>query len=611
MSKKEKRIVIKIAISIIMLAIINIFKFDEIYKDIGYIITYLIVGFSVLRKAIKNIINGQVFDENFLMSIATIGAIALKEFPEGVMVMLLYQVGELFESYAVGKSRKEIYSLMDIRPDYANIEKQGDLIQVSPEDVKVNDLIIVKPGEKIPLDGIVVKGNGLIDTSKLTGETIPRNVETESEVISGCINLDDMLTIKVTKEFGESTVSKILDLVQNASTKKAKTENFITKFSRYYTPVVVILAILLTFVPTVVFNNGTILEWLQRALTFLVISCPCALVISVPLGFFGGIGGASKRGILIKGSNYMEALSKVQTVVFDKTGTLTKGNFEVTRIYPVGVDKDYLLEIATICESYSNHPISISIKKAFGKEIDNSRISKVKEIAGNGVEAIIDGKTTYVGNERLMSKINIEVPNIEEIGTIIYVAQENKYLGSILISDTIKENSKEAICKLKKESKIKEIVMLTGDYKKVADRIGSELQIDKIYSELLPTDKVENVEELMEQNEGKLAFVGDGINDAPVLKRVDVGIAMGVIGSDAAIESADVVIMDDNISKINMAIKISKRTLKIVKQNIIFALTVKFVFLILGALGLTNMFGAVFADVGVSVIAILNSMRTL
>ena len=612
MSKKEKKKLIRIIISTILLIVLNLIKTNNTISLIGFLITYITIGYDIIKKSIKNILNGQIFDENFLMAIATIGALILGENFEAIMVMILYQIGELFQSYAIGKSRKSISELMDIRPEYANIEKNGELIRISPEELKIDDIIIVKPGEKIPIDGIVIEGNGTIDTSALTGESIPRNIKMENEVISGCINLNSTLKIKVTKIFDESAVSKILNLVENASSKKAKTEKFITKFAKYYTPIVVILAVLLTIVPPVILNNGTITQWLKRALTFLVISCPCALVISVPLGFFGGIGGASKKGILIKGSNYMETLSKVKTIVFDKTGTLTKGVFEVQEINSSVIQSEELLEITALAEIYSNHPIGNSIKKAYKKQLNKERVKNIEEIPGQGIKAIIDEREIFVGNSKLMENINLKIQNKEIVGTVIHVAEKNKYLGYIVISDEIKNSSKKAIEDLKKLNKIQNIIMLTGDNKNIAEHIGKELALDKVYYEMLPNDKVQKVEQILNNNESKnVAFVGDGINDAPVLTRVDVGIAMGVLGSDAAIEAADIVIMDDDIGKINTAIDICRKTLNIVKQNIVFSLGIKILFLIFGAMGITSMMGAIFADVGVSIIAILNSMRTL
>ena len=590
---------------------IIIFSNEWINKGI-YILSYIIVGYDIVLKAIRNIFRGKVFDENFLMTIATIGAFAIGEYPEAVAVMLFYQIGELFQSYAVDKSRKSIASLMDIRPDYANVKRENQIIKVNPEEVKIGETIIVKPGEKIPLDGKVINGESLIDTSALTGESVPREVKVNDEVLSGCINQNSLLEIEVTKEFGEGTVSKILDLVENASSKKSKSENFITKFARYYTPAVVIIAIILAIVPPFILNNGTFIDWLYRALTFLVVSCPCALVISIPLGFFGGIGGASKIGILVKGSNYLEALSNTEIVVFDKTGTLTKGIFEVQKIETVDIEKEELLRLAAHAESYSNHPISQSIKKAYGKEINNNIVEKTEEISGRGVIAKVEGKDILIGNNKLMEENQIKYTKCNEIGTILYVSINNKYAGYILISDEVKEDSEKAI-KMLKEKYVKQTVMLTGDKKEVGEQVAKKLGIDKVYTELLPDGKVEKVEELMKEKsqKGKLAFVGDGINDAPVLALSDIGIAMGGLGSDSAIEAADIVIMTDEPSKIVNAIKISKKTMRIVKQNIIFAIAIKIAVLILSTLGLSTMWEAVFADVGVSIIAILNSLRAL
>lgn len=613
MSKKEKKMLIKIIISLFIF-IIGLLVPDNKCKLIVFLIAYAIIGYNILLKALKNIKNGQIFDENFLMALATIGAFATGEYPEGVAVMWLYQVGELFQSYAVGRSRKSITELMDIRPDYANIEKNGKIEKVSPETVKKEDIIIVKAGEKIPLDGIVIEGNSTLDTSALTGESVPRKVEIGNEALSGCINLNGVLKIRVTKQFEESTASKILDLVENASSRKSKSENFITKFAKYYTPFVVISAVMLAIIPPLLIEGTTFVEWLKRAMTFLVISCPCALVISVPLGFFGGIGAASREGILVKGSNYLEALSKTGTIVFDKTGTLTKGNFEVTEIKAYDINKEELLEIVAIAEHYSTHPISVSIKKAYGREIEMNRVKDVKEISGNGVTAIVDGKLIYAGNHKLMKNFNIEILDENLVGTVVYVAINEKYAGYILISDEEKADARKAIKDLKEINHIQNTIMLTGDNQNIANEVGKKLGIDKVYSQLLPAQKVEKMEELIKLNKGKkynIAFVGDGINDAPVLTRADIGIAMGGLGSDAAIEAADIVIMDDKPSKISKAIFISKGTLKIVKQNIVFALSVKAIVLILGACGLSNMWEAVFADVGVSVIAIINSMRAL
>lgn len=613
MTKKETRQLIKIILATILLVLCALLPINKEYKWTIYLLSYILVGVEIILKALKNIVRGQLFDENFLMSLATIGAFLTGEYLEGVLVMLLYQIGELFQSYAVGKSRKSIASLMDIRPDYANVEINGKLQKVDPEDIEVGKTIIIKPGEKVPLDGIIIKGNSLLDTSALTGETVPRRVKENDSVLSGCINKNGLLTVQVTKEFENSTVSKILDLVENASSKKAKAENFITKFARYYTPVVVILALCLAFLPPLFIKELTILECLQRAMTFLVISCPCALVISVPLGFFGGIGGASKQGILIKGSNYLETLSKVKTVVFDKTGTLTKGTFSVTTIENINIEKEKLLELAALAEYYSTHPIALSIKAAYGKKIDEKKVEKIEELAGSGIHAVIEGKDIYIGNQKLMEQNHISVSSEATLGTIVYVAQENKLLGYLVISDEIKKDAKTALQNMKEINNIDQTIMLTGDNSSVATAVAKELNIDKVYAELLPIDKVEKIENVLKTTKEKdmVAFVGDGINDAPVLTRADIGIAMGGLGSDAAIEAADIVIMDDNLEKINTSIKIAKRTLRIVKQNIWFALGIKVFFLLLGALGVANMMEAVFADVGVSILAILNSMRAL
>lgn len=608
-----KKEVIKVVIALILFLISLIIPFENAWINIGiYIISYLIVGLDVLIEAIKNIFKGEVFDENFLMTIATIGAFAIGEYPEAVAVMLFYQIGEMFQSYAVDKSRKSIASLMDIRPDFANIKKNGSIEKVSPDKISIGDIIIVKPGEKVPLDGTIVDGNSMLDTSALTGESVPREVNIGDEVLSGSINQNGLIEIKVTKSFGESTVSKILDLVENASSKKSKSENFISKFAKYYTPIVVVIAVLLAIIPPIIFKETEFIQWLYRALTFLVVSCPCALVISIPLGFFGGIGGASKLGVLVKGSNYLEALSKTEVVVFDKTGTLTEGVFEVKKVNSVDITKEDLIKYAAYAESFSNHPIANSLKKAYGKDIDNKKISETHELSGLGVNAVVDGKEVFVGNEKLMQEKNIEYIKCNEIGTILYVAINNQFKGTIIISDKIKADAKKAIEKLKKNN-VKKIVMLTGDKKAVGESVAKELGLDEVYTELLPNDKVEKVEELMKSKskKGKLAFVGDGINDAPVLAISDIGIAMGGLGSDAAIEAADVVLMTDEPSKVVDAIKISKKTLKIVKQNIIFAIVVKILVLILSAIGLSNMWQAVFADVGVSVLAILNALRVL
>lgn len=577
-----------------------------------FIISYIIVGGDVVKRAVKNIFKGQVFDENFLMSIATIGAFFIGEYPEGVAVMLFYQVGELFQSYAVGKTRKSIASLMDIRPDYANVKKGDELVKVDPDEVQIGDIIVIKAGEKIPLDGKVIEGSSMIDTSALTGESIPRVVEVGSDILSGCININGVITAEVTKEFGESTVSKILDLVENASSKKSNSEQFITKFARYYTPIVVIIAVFLAIIPPLVIDGATFSDWIYRALAFLVVSCPCALVISIPLSFFGGIGGASKKGVLVKGSNYLEALAETEIVVFDKTGTLTKGVFNVQEIHPEGVSKEELLELTAHAESYSNHPISLSLKRAYSKEIDNGRISDVEEISGHGVIATVDGKKVMAGNIKLMKMMDIPYFNGELIGTIVRVAVNNKYIGYIVIADEVKEDSAQAIKELK-AANIKQTVMLTGDNKSIGSKVAKELGLDKVYTELLPADKVEKLEELFSQKskKGKLAFVGDGINDAPVLARADIGIAMGGLGSDAAIEAADVVIMTDEPSKIATTMKISKKTLKIAHQNIVFAIGIKIIVLILSAFGITTMWAAIFADVGVTIIAVLNAFRAL
>ena len=594
-----------------MAALVIKFPNEWINKSL-YIIAYLIVGFEVVLEAVENIFKGKVFDENFLMTIATIGAFAIGEFPEAVAVMLFYQVGELFQSYAVDKSRKSIASLMEIRPDYANVKRNNEISKINPEEVKIGETIIVKPGEKIPLDGKIIKGNSMLDTSALTGESLPREVKENDEVLSGCINQNGLLEIEVTKEFGESTVSKILDLVENASSKKSKSENFITKFAKYYTPAVVIIAVFLAVIPTLVIEGAEFTDWLYRALTFLVVSCPCALVISIPLGFFGGIGGASKKGILVKGSNYLEALSNSEIVVFDKTGTLTKGVFEVQKIEPVGISKEELIKYAAYAESYSNHPISVSIQKAYGEEINTNLISKTEELSGLGVVAKIEDKEVLAGNEKLMQEKNVKYTKCNEVGTIVYIAINNEFAGYIVISDEIKEDSKKAIDDLKKNN-IKQTVMLTGDKKDVGEGVAKELGIDKVYTELLPDGKVEKVEQLLKEKteKGKLVFVGDGINDAPVLALADIGIAMGGLGADSSIEAADIVLMTDEPSKINTAMKISKKTMRIVKQNIIFAIGIKIAVLILSAFGLSTMWEAVFADVGVSVIAIINSLRAL
>ena len=609
MTKRLWRIIIGVAV----LATAVLLSLNNEWLQIAlFIISYIIVGEDVVKRAVKNIFKGQVFDENFLMSIATIGAFFIGEYPEGVAVMLFYQVGELFQSYAVGKSRKSIASLMDIRPDYANVKKGDELVKVDPDEVQIGDIIVIKAGEKIPLDGKVIEGSSMIDTSALTGESVPREVEVGSDILSGCININGVITAEVTKEFGESTVSKILDLVENASSKKSNSEQFITKFARYYTPVVVIIAVFLAIIPPLVIDGATFSDWIYRALAFLVVSCPCALVISIPLSFFGGIGGASKKGVLVKGSNYLEALAETEIVVFDKTGTLTKGVFNVQEIHPEGVSKEELLELTAHAESYSNHPISLSLKRAYSKEIDNGRISDGEEISGHGVIATVDGKKVMVGNIKLMKMMDIPYFKGELIGTIVHVAVNNKYIGYIVIADEVKEDSAQAIKELK-AANIKQTVMLTGDNKSIGSKVAKELGLDKVYAELLPADKVEKLEELFSQKskKGKLAFVGDGINDAPVLARADIGIAMGGLGSDAAIEAADVVIMTDEPSKIATTMKISKKTLKIAHQNIVFAIGIKIIVLILSAFGITTMWAAIFADVGVTIIAVLNAFRAL
>ena len=611
MTKKQKHLLARIIVAAVLFAAGGLLHLEG-WAELGvYLVCYAVIGWDIVWKAITNILHGQVFDENFLMTIATVGALILGEHSEGVAVMLFYQVGEWFQSYAVSKSRRSITSLMDIRPDYANIEKDGKLIQVDPEDVQIGDTIIVKPGERVPLDGKIIKGSSTLDTSALTGESMPREVEAGMEVISGCINQTGILTIQTTKEFGESTVAKILDLVENASDKKGRMENFITRFARYYTPVVVFAALALAVLPPLVTGQAFSI-WIYRALTFLVISCPCALVISIPLSFFGGIGGASKIGVLVKGSNYLEALAYTETVVFDKTGTLTKGSFAVTEIQANGMTDEELLELAAYAEDYSNHPISLSIQKAYGKKIDNSRITDVQEIAGHGVQAVIDGMTVLAGNAKLMEREHIPYTASNAIGTVVYVAFDGRYAGCIVIADEIKADAPAAI-KTLKAAGIRQTVMLTGDADAVGQDVAHRLGLDRAYTELLPADKVDRVEELLKQKSerGMLAFVGDGINDAPVLARADVGIAMGALGSDAAIEAADVVLMTDEPSKIAAVMQIARKTIRISNENIVFALGVKFLVLILGAVGRANMWAAVFADVGVSVIAILNAIRAM
>lgn len=626
MSRKQKKMLVRIIVTAVLFAGLFVFeKFVPITSRIlrlaVYMVPYLVISYDILKKAFKGIIKGQVFDENFLMAVASVGAVAIAVYENGsyneaVAVMLFYQIGELFQSYAVGKSRRSISELMDIRPDYANIEVDGKIEQVDPDEVEVGSIIVVSAGEKIPIDGVIVEGSTTLDTAALTGESVPRSVKESDEVISGCINLSGTVRIRTTKPFGESTVSKILDLVENSSSKKSKSEQFISKFARIYTPAVcggaLALALLPPVVSLIIGKDAMWLTWIYRALTFLVISCPCALVISIPLSFFAGIGGASKEGVLVKGSNYLETLSKTKIVVFDKTGTMTKGNFEVTEIAPVGVENNELLRLAAYAESYSSHPISKSIKSAYGKEIDNAKISDVNEISGNGVFAVVDGKKVAAGNSKLMDKLGVEYTACSKVGTVVYVAVDGKYCGYILISDALKPTSVSAV-KAMKDCGVRKTVMLTGDSKKVADAVAKELGADEVYSELLPADKVSQVERLLADKgeKEKLAFVGDGINDAPVLSRADIGIAMGALGSDAAIEAADIVLMDDDPMKISKAIKISSKCLRIVNENIYFALGVKALCLILGAVGIANMWVAIFADVGVMVLAVLNAIRAL
>ena len=608
---KKKGFKIIIATILTLISFIIDFNNDWI-KNMLFIISYIIVGFEIVRKAIKNIIRGKVFDENFLMTVATLGAFIIGEFPEAVAVMLFYQIGELFQNYAVNRSRKSISNLMDIRPDFANVQRDGKIQRVDPNDVKLGETIVVKPGERVPLDGNVIEGKSSLDTKALTGESLPRELTKGDEVLSGCVNLNGVIKIEVTKEYGDGIVSRILDLVENASSKKSKSENFITKFARYYTPIVVIIALILAVIPPLFIKGAMFSDWLYRALSFLVVSCPCALVISIPLSFFGGIGGASKIGILIKGSNYLEQLANTEIIVFDKTGTLTEGVFEVQSVKTIGISEEELLKVTAYSEYYSNHPISVSVKKAYGKEIDEKQIVKIEELSGRGIYSIIGEKNVLVGNEKLMNENQIEFARCDDVGTILYVAIEGKYVGYILISDKIKQDSINTIKSLKKNN-IKQTVMLTGDRKNVGENVARELGLDKVYTELLPDGKVEKVEELLKEKSktGKLAFVGDGINDAPVLAISDIGIAMGGLGADAAIEAADVVIMTDEPSKIVKAIDLSKKTMRIVRENILFAISVKIFVLILSALGISTMWEAVFADVGVSCIAIINALRIL
>lgn len=617
MNKKQKKVFKRIIIASILFIGVKIIHFPTLIEAVLSLIAYFVIGYDILRKAWKGIKNKQVFDENFLMAVATVGAIALGDFSEGTAVMLFYQIGELFQSYAVGKSRKNITELMDIRPDYANIQnEQGELEQVDPDEVEIGSIIFVKPGEKVPIDGVIVEGNSTLNTSALTGESLPREVGIDDKVMSGCINLTGLIQIKTSKEFGESTVSKILDMVENASSKKSRSEAFISRFAHYYTPAVCYSALALALIPPIVNvllgNPSGWSDWLYRALTFLVISCPCALVISIPLTFFAGIGGASHAGVLVKGSNYLEALASTKYVVFDKTGTMTQGVFEVSGIHHTTMEDAKVLEYAAYAECYSTHPISKSLIKAYGKDIDKSRIGKIEEISGHGVVAEVDGKVVLAGNCKLMDQYHIPYSECHEVGTVVHVAVDSQYAGHILISDLMKPNSKETIQVLKKLG-IKKTIMLTGDMKRVAERVASDLNIDEVYSELLPGDKVEKVEELLAQKQEKenLAFVGDGINDAPVLSRADIGIAMGALGSDAAIEAADIVLMDDDPLSISKAIKIAKKCLRIVYENIYFAIGVKLICLFLGAIGIANMWVAIFADVGVMVIAVLNAIRAL
>ena len=617
MTKKQKKMLYRIIAAAIVLVIASLIPEGTILRPIVFLISYVIIGYDIIKKAVLGIIHGQVFDENFLMAVATVGAIGLREYAEGTAVMLFYQIGELFQGYAVGKSRKSITDLMDIRPDYANIEENGEIVQVDPDEVEIGTVITVLPGEKVPIDGVIVEGTSTLNTSALTGESVPREAAIGDEIISGCINITGLLRIRTTKEFDDSTVSRILDLVENSAMKKAKTENFITKFAKYYTPLVCLAALLLAFIPPlanilVLGNPAEWSTWVIRALTFLVVSCPCALVISIPLSFFGGIGGASSKGILVKGSNYLEALAQTKYVVFDKTGTLTKGVFEVTEIQPQEwITKEELLENAAYAESYSNHPISKSLKNAYQKEIDATRVSDVEEIGGHGVTALVDGRKVAAGNVKLMKKLGFSYEEPKNAGTEIHVAIDGKYAGYILISDVIKEHSKEAIHGLKKNGI--RTVMLTGDSRRVAEHVALELGVDVVKSELLPADKVAEVEKLLDQktDKEKLAFVGDGINDAPVLSRADLGIAMGAMGADAAIEAADIVLMDDDPAKIALAMRISRKTLRIVYENIVFALIVKALCLIFSAVGIANMWWAIFADVGVMILAVLNATRAL
>lgn len=616
MNKKQKKMLIRIIIAAVLIVVFSLLPAEGYLRFVLFMIPYLVIGYDILKKAFKGILNKQVFDENFLMAVATVGAILLGDYSEGVAVMLFYQIGELFQSYAVGKSRRNISELMDIRPDYANIEKDGTLEQVDPDEVEIGTIIVVQPGEKVPIDGVITEGTSTLNTSALTGESLPRDAKAGDEVISGCINMTGLLKIRTTKEFGESTVSKILELVENSSSRKSKSENFISKFAKYYTPAVCYGALALAFIPPIVLlimgKPAMWGDWIYRALTFLVISCPCALVISIPLSFFAGIGGASNQGILVKGSNYLETLAQTKYVVFDKTGTMTQGVFEVSGIHHNEMPDEKLLEYAALAECSSSHPISKSLQKAYGKPIDRNRVTDIEEISGNGVIAKVDGISVAAGNTKLMNRLGISYQDCHHVGTVVHMAIDGKYAGHILISDIVKPHAKEAIAELKKAG-ISKTVMLTGDSKRVADQVAEELGIQEVYSELLPADKVSRVEELLNQKseKAKLAFVGDGINDAPVLSRADIGIAMGALGSDAAIEAADIVLMDDDPLKISKAIKIARKCIRIVYENIYFAIGIKILCLILGALGIANMWVAIFADVGVMILAVLNAIRTL
>ena len=616
MNKKQKKMLIRIIIAAVLIVVFSLLPAEGYLRFVLFMIPYLVIGYDILKKAFKGILNKQVFDENFLMAVATVGAILLGDYSEGVAVMLFYQIGELFQSYAVGKSRRNISELMDIRPDYANIEKDGTLEQVDPDEVEIGTIIVVQPGEKVPIDGVITEGTSTLNTSALTGESLPRDAKAGDEVISGCINMTGLLKIRTTKEFGESTVSKILELVENSSSRKSKSENFISKFAKYYTPAVCYGALALALIPPIVLlimgKPAMWGDWIYRALTFLVISCPCALVISIPLSFFAGIGGASNQGILVKGSNYLETLAQTKYVVFDKTGTMTQGVFEVSGIHHNKMPDEKLLEYAALAECSSSHPISKSLQKAYGKPIDRNRVTDIEEISGNGVIAKVDGISVAAGNTKLMNRLGIAYQDCHHVGTVVHMAIDGKYAGHILISDIIKPHAKEAIAELKKAG-ISKTVMLTGDSKRVADQVAEELGIQEVYSELLPADKVSRVEELLNQKseKDKLAFVGDGINDAPVLSRADIGIAMGALGSDAAIEAADIVLMDDDPLKISKAIKIARKCIRIVYENIYFAIGIKILCLILGALGIANMWAAIFADVGVMILAVLNAIRTL